>query len=485
MKKKIVSLLFLGTVLLGWRAFAQDCPCPCPAASDANNGGGDVNNGGGGEGVGGDQGTADPAANFQQQLSPYGRWVDREGYGRVWIPTVAAGWRPYTTGRWVYTDQGWAWMADESWGWAAFHYGRWFYDDSYSGWAWVPGSVWAPAWVAWRSGGGYVGWAPLTPAIGFTAGIGLNFGGVSLDVAIAPSHFCFVSEGAILSTSLATVIVPSSRNVTIIHNTTNITNYSVVNNRIVNNGVNVQHIEQVTGRPVPRLQVAATAQAGSGLARVHSNQVSFYQPPAIAKAARQVKAESFVNRGGSAQPRSATTTGAASGRRTTGATGAVAQPKSQATTGLGRTTGASGRRGRSTGTTGTSTTGLGTTGSSGRRGHSTGTSGATTGAAPQLSTGSSQPTHHRAATGGHTTTGTAGSSSTGTGGHYTTGSSGRHTTGTSGSSTTGTGGHNTTGTSGHYTTGTGHQGSAPSHPAPKPPPPKPPPPPHHDNKPPL
>ena len=29
--------------------------------------------------------------------------------------------------------------------------GRWFFDDSY-GWVWVPGSEWAPAWVAWRYG---------------------------------------------------------------------------------------------------------------------------------------------------------------------------------------------------------------------------------------------------------------------------------------------------------------------------------------------
>src|SRR5258707_11541000 len=80
---------------------------------------------------------------FHEQLSPYGRWVERDGYGEVWVPYVSARWRPYTTGHWVYTDQGWAWVADESWGWAPFHYGRWFYADG--GWGWVPGTVWAPA----------------------------------------------------------------------------------------------------------------------------------------------------------------------------------------------------------------------------------------------------------------------------------------------------------------------------------------------------
>ena len=40
--------------------------------------------------------------------------------------------------------------------------GYWAWDGR--GWVWVPGTVWAPAWVSWRYGGGYVGWAPLPPA---------------------------------------------------------------------------------------------------------------------------------------------------------------------------------------------------------------------------------------------------------------------------------------------------------------------------------
>jgi len=103
---------------------------------------------------------ADPEAAsidyFHDQLSPYGQWVQRDGYGMVWVPQVDQSWRPYTAGHWAYTDQGWAWVADEPWGWAPYHYGRWYYDQEI-GWGWVPGTVWAPAWVAWRSGGGYLG----------------------------------------------------------------------------------------------------------------------------------------------------------------------------------------------------------------------------------------------------------------------------------------------------------------------------------------
>jgi len=30
-------------------------------------------------------------------------------------------------------------------------------------WFWVPGETWSPATVAWRFGGGFIGWAPLPP----------------------------------------------------------------------------------------------------------------------------------------------------------------------------------------------------------------------------------------------------------------------------------------------------------------------------------
>jgi hypothetical protein len=100
---------------------------------------------------------------FHDGLAPYGEWITVSGYGRVWRPRhVADGWRPYYYGRWEWTDEGWLWVSDEPWGWAAYHYGRWAY-DSQSGWVWIPGYQWAPAWVTWRYSPDYIGWAPLGP----------------------------------------------------------------------------------------------------------------------------------------------------------------------------------------------------------------------------------------------------------------------------------------------------------------------------------
>ncbi|HSN89746.1 MAG TPA: DUF6600 domain-containing protein, partial [Anaeromyxobacteraceae bacterium] len=101
---------------------------------------------------------------FQSPLAAHGDWVVSAGYGRVWRPYVAAGWRPYYYGRWEWTDEGWFWVSDEPFGWAVYHYGRWAWDPGY-GWIWVPGTQWAPAWVTWRYGGDAIGWAPLAPGL--------------------------------------------------------------------------------------------------------------------------------------------------------------------------------------------------------------------------------------------------------------------------------------------------------------------------------
>jgi uncharacterized membrane protein YgcG len=138
------AALFWGALGIPHRAVAQDEPIPQPE--------GDLD-----------------ASTFDETLSPYGQWVDTgEGPndGRAWRPdpdVVGEDFQPYATGgHWVYSDWGWTWESDYPWGWAPFHYGRWALTPSW-GWVWYPGAVWAPAWVDWRFGGGYIGWAPLPP----------------------------------------------------------------------------------------------------------------------------------------------------------------------------------------------------------------------------------------------------------------------------------------------------------------------------------
>jgi hypothetical protein len=193
---------------------------------------------------------------FYDELDPYGDWAFVETYGWVWTPRgVPVGWRPYTDGRWVFSDDyGWTWESDREWGWAPFHYGRWYFDSVY-GWAWVPDTEWGPAWVAWRSGGGYVGWAPLPPQVGWRAEVGLDLGGVDLDISIAPTWWSFVEERVILEPQVHRYVVLPARNVTLIRTAPYATRYVVRESRIVNLSIPVERIEYVVGRPVPRTRL--------------------------------------------------------------------------------------------------------------------------------------------------------------------------------------------------------------------------------------
>jgi hypothetical protein len=71
-------------------------------------------------------------------------------------------WQPYTSGRWILTEEGWLWQSSFEWGWLPFHYGNWF-RHKLIGWCWVPDYNWAPAWVAWYWTDNYVGWSPIPP----------------------------------------------------------------------------------------------------------------------------------------------------------------------------------------------------------------------------------------------------------------------------------------------------------------------------------
>jgi hypothetical protein len=102
---------------------------------------------------------------FEPSLAPYGEWVWLNNV-RVFRPSVSvvgADFIPYTThGQWVRTEAGWSFASTLPFGWATFHYGRWWREPAW-GWVWVPDTTWGPAWVDWRFGGGYAGWAPLPP----------------------------------------------------------------------------------------------------------------------------------------------------------------------------------------------------------------------------------------------------------------------------------------------------------------------------------
>ena len=187
-------------------------------------------------------------------LSPHGIWVEAS-YGWAWCPVdVPMGWRPYTIGRWVYTDWGWMWLSSDPWGSLPYHYGRWGYDDYY-GWVWVPGDVWAPAWVSWRYGSGWVGWAPLAPDVVWSVEVGLRYDYDDIDRRIARDAWCFVPSRDFTSTRLRARIAAPGRNVTLLSSTDRVTRYERRGSRPVIYGPDPDRIRRAVGHSIPQYRV--------------------------------------------------------------------------------------------------------------------------------------------------------------------------------------------------------------------------------------
>jgi hypothetical protein len=82
-------------------------------------------------------------------------------YGYQWFRSGAGGWKPYFVGHWTNVGGQMFWVPDEPWGWIPYHLGVWHWSAK-RGWLWVPGSVFAPAWVDWYFMDNYFAWQPLS-----------------------------------------------------------------------------------------------------------------------------------------------------------------------------------------------------------------------------------------------------------------------------------------------------------------------------------
>ena len=257
MKKNIVLAAFLLILAVGCIMVVprDEAPGPGPGYDSSSGPSGDRD-----------------ASYFYDTLSPYGTWVNLSAYGYVWVPrNMGYRWRPYMYGRWIWSDYGWTWLSDDEWGWIPFHYGRWGWDDDL-GWFWVPGSVWGPAWVFWRTSDLYCGWAPLPPGLDFD----MRFGFRSRRYDIPDRYWIFVSGRDFFEPDLYRRALPFERNTTIIRST-------VLNDRIVvrdahvfNQGLDPADMGSLTGRTVQRYVLHAAGRPGP--AQISGSEVSIYRP---------------------------------------------------------------------------------------------------------------------------------------------------------------------------------------------------------------
>jgi probable HAF family extracellular repeat protein len=223
---------------------------------------------------------------YTRLSSDEGEWVEAGNYGYCYRPRVSDDWRPYRDGHWVWTDRGWYWDSNERFAWATYHYGRWVQIGG-SGWCWVPGHQWAPAWVSWRESDQHVGWAPLPPEADISVSVGISSWSDSY-YDIGPAAYSFISYSHWNEPSYAQYIEPPQRNVQIITETKNVTNI-VNNNNVINNyGPPVQTVAAKTNQNIQPVKLALNpatdpnAQYGQTL---QGNQLKVVAPPSVLKPA--------------------------------------------------------------------------------------------------------------------------------------------------------------------------------------------------------
>jgi hypothetical protein len=196
---------------------------------------------------------------FYDNIGDGGNWIEAGEYGYCWQPNVAVSntsWRPYADGYWAYTDVGWTWVSYEDFGWATYHYGRWVRLKG-RGWVWAPGREWGPAWVSWRTGGDYVGWAPLPPRRG--GDIYVDFSPITsrvdIDFDIGPAYYNFIDVRYIGEPVLRERIFAADQNVTYVSKTVNVTNITYNNSQVYNYGPDYNTLSRYSTRPIQKLTI--------------------------------------------------------------------------------------------------------------------------------------------------------------------------------------------------------------------------------------
>jgi hypothetical protein len=191
------------------------------------------------------------SVQFRSALEPHGRWERHARWGEVWIPANRPrDWRPYTLGRWVYTDDwGWYWIEDQSeaaWGLVTYHYGRWVYDDELH-WCWIPGEEWGPAWVQWRRGTNVVGWAALPPDE------------VIVEYQERPQVWVFVRPAEFVAPRIASVVIREREHAVFLRETVVENRTVIIRDRgprfAVNPGIPAAFIAASVGRPLRAFEV--------------------------------------------------------------------------------------------------------------------------------------------------------------------------------------------------------------------------------------
>ena len=218
---------------------------------------------------------------FHNSLSRRGHWIHHPRWGDVWQPPNARHYRPYFNGYFEYTDYGLLWVGNDPWSSVTDHYGRWVYDPHY-GPLWIPGYVWAPAWVVFREGGGYLGWFPMPPDYGdFDDGPYYggryswdNYYGYGDWYGMSGNSFynlwIFVDQDHFYRHDYRNYVVDSRRVGSIINQTRDTTHYSTEGDHIVNRSISSDRLESITHQRIHPVEARTLLKGDVPMAPVSS-----------------------------------------------------------------------------------------------------------------------------------------------------------------------------------------------------------------------
>ena len=134
----------------------------------------------------------------------------------------------------------------------------------------MPDTQWGPAWVTWRSGGNYYGWAPMEPGIS----ISVAFGGTYQ----APvTRWVFVKNRDLDRPNVHNYSVNQTNNVTIINNTRVIQNTRQGGQRNVTyvTGPDRDEVQKIKGRPINQVIVQDYDRPGQDM---NPREMRIYKP---------------------------------------------------------------------------------------------------------------------------------------------------------------------------------------------------------------
>ncbi len=187
---------------------------------------------------------------FYDELRPHGDWITVKSYGHCWRPRgIDRSWQPYLNGEWLYTEIGWTWVSSDPWGGDPYHYGTWAWSSVY-GWVWIPGTIWAPAWVTWYVGDSDIGWAPVPPS--FNVGIS---GYLGPPVTVSRSSYIFVPATQFVGVNVGTVRLPAARNAALLARARPVTRFAASGGVLTSGGPTIAQVERATQRKIARVSV--------------------------------------------------------------------------------------------------------------------------------------------------------------------------------------------------------------------------------------